>query len=310
MASWREPLRRDPADFGDGWDDGDEDGGDHDGLADRGETLTEGRSAQARAAPGRGGAAAGRGRRLGRPPRIDRAAIARAAGEIPLEQLTLRSVAERLGVSVPGLYHYVSGRDDLLRLAAEQSALRMTLPTDHGQHWAVWFYEWADYTRRAFVTDAELLKQYIDGAIGVDILADHVDAAIGLCVGQGFSEQEALDAYDLVSECALGAAISEIRERRAREDDRPIEVELRRLLARRGDDLPHLRRLLSGSGSFEPRSFTDRVCTVLAGIAARRGDSWQQIADLLRTVLPTGPSGPVGPAGPAGPDENGPAGPA
>jgi AcrR family transcriptional regulator len=37
-------------------------------------------------------------------------------------------VADRLGVSVPGLYHYVSGREDLIRLAAEQSALRMTMP--------------------------------------------------------------------------------------------------------------------------------------------------------------------------------------
>lgn len=246
--------------------------------------MAEGR-AQSRAVPGRtGGPAAGRGRGPGRPPRIDRAAIARAAGEIPLEELTLRSVAERLDVSVPGLYHYVSGRDDLLRLAAEQSALRMTLPTDRGQHWAVWFYEWADYIYRAFLNDAELLKQYIDGAVGVDVMADHVDAAIGLCVRQGFSEQEALEAYDLVSECALGAAITDIRDRKARDDDRPMDVEMRRLVSRRGGELPHLSRLLTGSGSFRPPSFTDRIHTVLAGIAARRGDSWTQIAELIRTA--------------------------
>jgi AcrR family transcriptional regulator len=196
----------------------------------------------------------------------------------------MRSVAERLGVSVPGLYHYVSGRDDLLRLAAEQSALRMTLPTDHGQHWAVWFYEWADYTRRAFSNDPELLKQYIDGAFGAEVMADHVEAAIALCVRQGFTEQAALEAYDLVSECALGAAISEMRERKAHRDDRPLEVELRRLLARRGDELPHLGRLLAGSGSLPSPPFADRICTVLAGIAVRRGDSWEPIAGRLRAV--------------------------
>ncbi|MDN3357583.1 TetR family transcriptional regulator [Actinomadura sp. DC4] len=242
--------------------------------------MAEGRGSP-RSVPGR---AAGRGRGPGRPPRIDRAAIARAAGEIPLEELTLRSVAERLGVSVPGLYHYVSGRDDLLRLAAEQSALRMTLPTDRGQHWAVWFYEWADYIHRAFVGDAEFLKQYIDGAVGVDVQAGHVDAALGLCVRQGFSEREALEAYDLVSECALGAAISEIRDRRAWEDDRPIDVEIRRLVARRGAELPRLSRLVEQSVSFRPPSFAGRIHTVLAGIAVRRGDSWTEIAELLRTA--------------------------
>lgn len=248
--------------------------------------MTDSRNGR-RVGPGHGtGMPGGRERRVGRPPRIDRAMIARAAGEIPLEELTLRSVAERLGVSVPGLYHYVSGRDDLLRLAAEQSALRLTLPTDRGQHWAVWFYEWADYIRRAFVHDPELLKQFIDGAVGAEILADHVDAAIGLCVRQGFTERAALDAYDLVSECALGAAISEIRDRRARADDRPMEDELRLLLTRRAHELPHLRALLSGSGTFDMPPFRERIHTVLAGVAVRRGESWAQIAELLRSAGP------------------------
>jgi AcrR family transcriptional regulator len=235
---------------------------------------------QPRTAPGRPGDP-GRGRRLGRPPRIDRATIARAASEIPLDELTLRSVAERLGVSVPGLYHYVSGRDDLLKLAAEQSALRLTMPVDHGQHWAVWFFEWSVYIRKAFVGDPELLKQYIDGAVGVEVMADHVDAAIGLCVRQGFSARDALQAYDLVSECAVGAAITQIRHERARREDRPLDLELSRILARGDRELPHLEMLLAESGSLAPSSFSDQITTVLAGVAVRRGEPWDDIVALL-----------------------------
>src|SRR5262245_19965945 len=93
------------------------------------------------------------GPRRGRPPRIDRDAIARVAGEIPLSDLSLRTVADRLGVSVPGLYHYVQGRDELFALAAEQSVRRLPLPVDRDQHWAIWLYEWAGYILSAFVSD-------------------------------------------------------------------------------------------------------------------------------------------------------------
>ena len=236
-------------------------------------------STKPRKAPGRA-AEPGRGRRPGRPPRIDRAAIAQAAGEIPLDELTLRSVAERLGVSVPGLYHYVSGREDLIRLAAEQSALRLTMPVDHGQHWAVWFYEWDAYTRRAFARDPELLKHFIDGAVGADVMAPAVDAAIGLCLRQGFTAGQALEAYDLVSECALGSAIGVIRAERNRREGTPFDLEVRSLIAR-GAQLPHLERLIE-EGPF-PGSvpFARQVSTVLAGIAAQRGESWPQIQALL-----------------------------
>jgi AcrR family transcriptional regulator len=232
-----------------------------------------------RAAPSRDGEPA-RGRRPGRPSRIDRAAIAQAAGEIPLDELTLRSVAERLGVSVPGLYHYVSGREDLIRLAAEQSALRLTMPVDHGQHWAVWFYEWADYTRRAFTRDPELLKHFIDGAIGPDVMAPHIDAAIGLCMRQGFTARQALDAYDLVSQCALGAAIGAIRAARNRREGSPFDLEVRSLLAR-GEDLPHLARFLEEEPLPDSLPFAWQITTVLAGIAAVRGESWEEIQALL-----------------------------
>jgi AcrR family transcriptional regulator len=219
-------------------------------------------------------------RRPGRPPRIDRAAIAQAAGEIPLDELTLRSVADRLGVSVPGLYHYVSGREDLIRLAAEQSALRGTMPADHGQHWAVWCYEWAVYIRRAFVRDADLLKHFIDGAVGAELMAPTIDVAIGLCVRQGFTAGQALETYDLVSECALGSAIAAIRAERNRRQGSSLDLEVRSLLAR-GADLPELGRLLADGALTDPIPFRRQVTTVLAGIAALRGEPWADIAPLL-----------------------------
>ncbi|WP_198653667.1 TetR/AcrR family transcriptional regulator [Actinocorallia populi] len=226
------------------------------------------------AGPGRTG-----GRGPGRPPKIDRAAIARVASEIPLSDLTLRLVAERLGVSVPSLYHYVRGRDDLLKLAAEQSVTRLSLPVDRGQHWAVWFCEWAYYIREAFVRDPGLFAQYVKGAISLEVMAEPVNTALGLCLRQGFSPEEARRAYDLVSECALGAAVTRLRDR-----NRPFEPELRRVLARGDRDLPHLERLAAGPSLLEPAPFTEQIHTVLAGIAVRRGEDWTELSALLEAV--------------------------
>ena len=107
-------------------------------------------------------------RRVGRPPKLDRQMIAQAAHEIGLADLTMKSVADRLGVSVPGLYHHVGGKEDLLRLTAEYSAAHLELPRDRHQHWAVWLFEWAHYNRDAFLGQPELLKQYLEGAIGFE----------------------------------------------------------------------------------------------------------------------------------------------
>ena len=80
---------------------------------------------------------------MGRPPRISRQMIAEAAHELGLDGLTLRAVADHLDVSIAALYHHVSGKDDLMRLAAEYSAANVPIPQDVGQHWAVWLQEWA-----------------------------------------------------------------------------------------------------------------------------------------------------------------------
>jgi hypothetical protein len=182
----------------------------------------------------------------------------------------------------------VQGRDELFALAAEQSVRRLPLPVDRDQHWAAWLYEWALYIRNAFVSDPGLFRQYIDGGIGIEVMAENIDAALALCIRQGFSADEALSAYDLVSECALGAAVSQIREDKAREDGRPLQEELRRIIARGDRPLPHL-GMVVGEQGFDPASrFHAQVTTVLVGIAVQRGEAPGDVAALL-AALPGSP---------------------
>jgi len=207
-------------------------------------------------------------RRVGRPARINRQLIAEAAHEIGLADLTLRAVADKLGVSITGLYHHIADKDDLMRLAAEYSSTRVPLPEDRGQHWALWLLEWAAYSREAFVAEPGLLGQYLEGAISAEAIADKID--------------EAQAAFDLVNSTALGSAVQAIREERAARAGRAPLAEHHRVLAQHDPtELPYLRLLLAERATHAAPSFRDQLCTVLIGIAAERGEPWEPIAVMI-----------------------------
>jgi AcrR family transcriptional regulator len=210
--------------------------------------------------------------------------IGRAAHEVGMADLTIRSVADHLGVSVAGLYHHIDGKDDLLRLAAEYSATRRPTPVDRGQHWAVWLLEWANHSRDAFLEEPGLLGQFIEGAISADAIADNVDAIFGLLVRQGFTIVEARTAFALVSSCAVGSAVGAIRQARSAALGRPVAADHVRVLAQRGpDDLPYLRQLTAEAADRD-EPFVERITTVLVGIAVERGEAWSPIVETIRDL--------------------------
>jgi AcrR family transcriptional regulator len=241
------------------------------------ESMQQTRAGYRRGAP--------RSPRVGRPPRITRRDIAQAASEIGLADLTLKAVAEKLGVSVAGLYHHIDGKDDLLHLAAEYSASQAAPPENRGQHWAVWLIEWAIYTRNAFVSEPGLLPQYVDGAVSAEAIADNVEVILGVLVDQGFGVRDALEAYSLVSSMAVGSAINALHEEGCTRRGRPRVAEYHRVLAQRGpDELPNLRALVTEMARRPPPTFIDHVTKVLMTIAVDKGDNPSVVKRKIRSA--------------------------
>jgi len=224
--------------------------------------------------------AAGERPRRGRPPRIDRAMIAKAAYEVGLERLTMRAVADRLGVSVPGLYHHVQSRNELVRLGAEYVAAQIAIPVDRGQHWAVWLLEWAGYNYDAFVTQPALLSQFVNGSIGLERTMRHLEDYVEVMVRQRFTPVEALEAYELVADVALGAAIGELRRREAAHADDSIADEYQRVLAEASPSRYRYLREVAASGTQPNHALAPAVVKVLVGIAVCRGEDWTSLVDL------------------------------
>jgi AcrR family transcriptional regulator len=229
------------------------------------------------------------GRRgVGRPPRINRTTIAEAVLELGLDGVSMTAVAERLGVSVPGLYHHVRNRKELLLLAAEHSMGRVPAPEDRGQHWDEWLREWARHVRSSFVDEPEVLMHFLSGALKWEAMVDVVDSVLQVLGRDGFDPTAALAAFDTVAFYAVGAAAHEIRRKAAAGEGRSTLAELHRVAARRSDDeLPGVRALLERPPVDLDRDFEEELTTVLVGIAVRRGEDWRPIVE--RAAATRGP---------------------
>ncbi len=152
-------------------------------------------------------------RTRGRPPRVDRDAIAVAALELGLEHASVRAVADRLGMSVPGLYHHVQGRDDIARLAVEHAQRDLPLPLDTGQHWSLWLWDYACFVHDALVDDSEIICHLLAGEINAGRAAEHRRRVLAMLRSRGFTAREAEGAFQDVQTCALGSAAREVQRR-------------------------------------------------------------------------------------------------
>jgi AcrR family transcriptional regulator len=215
---------------------------------------------------------AARSGRIGRPPRIDRTAIAEAVLELGLDGISMKAVADHLGVSVAGLYHHVANRRELLVLAAERSLSRARTPEDRGQHWDEWLREWARHVYRSFVDEPEILSQWMTGALKWESMVDVIDSVILVLERADFDPPQAVAAFDTVARYAVGAAVHEIRRLGAMREGRSTLADLHATTAMRPGELVGVEALLATPPLPLTNEFDDGLTAVLAGIAVRRGE--------------------------------------
>lgn len=215
---------------------------------------------------------------MGRPARINRSTIAEAVLEIGIDRASMKAVADHLGVSVPGLYHHVRNRKELLLLAAERSLTQMRPPADRGQRWYEWLREWARYSRAAFIDEPEVFSQYLKGAISWDVVVEVMDSVVRVLSRQGFSPTEALEAWDAVEDLAVGAAVNAIRVQQRGEPSDTRYAELGRVLEdRRPGELAGARAVADSSIASLEDEFEESLTTLLVGVAVRRGEPWTAV---------------------------------
>jgi AcrR family transcriptional regulator len=175
-------------------------------------------------------------RRLGRPPRVTAAQIADAALAIGLDQATVRNVAERLGMSVPGLYHHVRTREELLAMAAAHSLGTLALPQNEGQPLEDWLTSYARFVYDALLAQPELIGQILAGTVNTLRLAQHIERFLEVLTGHGRALPDAYDDYALLMAAVTGGAASAIGRAASIDAGHPTLVDLRRAAKALGPD--------------------------------------------------------------------------
>jgi len=175
-------------------------------------------------------------RRLGRPPRVTAAQIADAALAIGLDRATIRNVAERLGMSVPGLYHHVRTREELLAMAAAHSLGTLALPENEGQALEDWLTSYARFVYDALLAQPELIGQILAGTVNTLRLAQHIERFLEVLTGHGRALPDAYDDYALLMAAVTGGAASAIGRAASIDAGHPTLVDLRRAAKALGPD--------------------------------------------------------------------------
>jgi AcrR family transcriptional regulator len=175
-------------------------------------------------------------RRLGRPPRVTAAQIADAALAIGLDRATVRNVAERLGMSVPGLYHHVRTREELLAMAAAHSLGTLALPENEGQALEDWLTSYARFVYDALLAQPELIGQILAGTVNTLRLAQHIERFLEVLTGHGRALPDAYDDYALLMAAVTGGAASAIGRAASIDAGHPTLVHLRRAAKALGPD--------------------------------------------------------------------------
>src|SRR5689334_13198571 len=99
----------------------------------------------------------------GRPPRLRARDIVDVAIAIGLSRVTLSEVARRLGVTVPALYRHVRNRDEIVKLAAIELAVRRASPAGRVSHWSDVVRGCADGMVQLFVAEPQLICEVMNG---------------------------------------------------------------------------------------------------------------------------------------------------
>lgn len=147
-------------------------------------------------------------RKRGRPPKISRGDIANAALEIGLDQATIRNVAEKLGVSVMGVYHHVGNADELRDLAIARELDKLLGPVGKYATFEDALWDCARRFHDLLTSYPEMILRMLGGRIKPDGTALYFESLLSCGARHGLSEAETFHAARCVLLSAAGAAVT------------------------------------------------------------------------------------------------------
>ena len=123
--------------------------------------------------------------------------------------LTMRRLAQQLGVEAMSLYHHVANKDDILDGMVELVFAEIELPAE-GSEWKTAMHQRATSARAAMMRHPWAITiMESRSSPGPETLRHH-DAVLGSCRRAGFSVQMAAHAFSLIDSYIYGFVVQEV----------------------------------------------------------------------------------------------------
>jgi AcrR family transcriptional regulator len=130
------------------------------------------------------------------------------AGDKGIGSLTIRSLAQHLGVKPMSLYHYVANKDEILDGIVDLVFSQIHLPSLNGPWWPE-LHKWAHSARRVLTRNSWAIALLESRATPGAATLRHHDRIIGVLRGGGFSVAMTAHAYALLDSYVYGFALQE-----------------------------------------------------------------------------------------------------
>jgi AcrR family transcriptional regulator len=130
------------------------------------------------------------------------------AGESGIGSLTIRSLAQALGVKPMSLYHYVANKDEILDGIVDLVFSQIELPSLEGS-WRPELHRWAHSARQVLTRNSWAISLLESRATPGPATLRHHDQILGVLRGGGFSVPMAAHAYALLDSYVYGFALQE-----------------------------------------------------------------------------------------------------
>jgi len=149
-------------------------------------------------------------RSVGRPRILDRDRVVAAAVAVGPDRVTMKSVADELGVGVATLYNYVSGQQELMQLVAGELLGSVGLPRRGRLGWAEYSRRFALTLEHSMVAQPEVIRQLMEGGFGTEIGSRLSSEFVGSIRESELKRAQANQLYQAICQIAIGGAITSL----------------------------------------------------------------------------------------------------